>query len=90
MALSSNYYGFVFEQKYILKYIFQYIFLLRYMHMSQRKLEDKNIRKLNKTGGNSITVTLPIEIIRKLGWKAKQKVVAKESGKGILITDWKK
>lgn len=58
--------------------------------MSRRKFEEKHIRKLAKTGGNSISVTLPIEIIRKLGWKAKQKVVAKESKKGILISDWKK
>ena len=58
--------------------------------MSRRKSEEKNIRKLTKTGGNSISITLPIEIVRKLGWKSKQKVIAKESGKGIFITDWKK
>lgn len=55
--------------------------------MSTRKLEDKNIRKLSKTGGNSIYVTLPIEVVRELKWKERQKVVVKKRGNGILITD---
>lgn len=38
--------------------------------MSVRKREDQNIRKLGKTG-QSITVTLPIEMVRELGWKLK-------------------
>jgi len=36
----------------------------------------------------TITVTLPIEIIRKLKWRGGQKVVIKKSGKGIFIKDW--
>ena len=56
-----------------------------------RKLNKQNIRKLGKTGrGATITVTLPISIIRELKWKEKQKVVVKKSGQKIIITDWKK
>jgi len=56
--------------------------------MSRRKLEDKNIRKLGKSGGKSISVTLPIDIIRELGWKSKQKVVVQRRGDTIVIKDW--
>ena len=59
--------------------------------MSRRKIENRNIRKLSKSGGGaSISLTLPIEIVRELKWRDNQKVVAKRRGKGILITDWKK
>ena len=59
--------------------------------MPRRKIQNRNIRKLGKTGrGASVSVTLPIEIIRELKWKAKQKVVVKKRGKGIYIEDWEK
>lgn len=57
--------------------------------MARRKLEDKNIRKLTKIGDKSVGLTLPIEIVRELKWRVKQKVVVKKRGKGIIITDWK-
>jgi antitoxin component of MazEF toxin-antitoxin module len=56
--------------------------------MARRKLEDKNIRKLTKVGKQSIAVTLPIEIIRELKWREKQKVTVKKSGRKIIIEDW--
>jgi len=56
-----------------------------------RPLKEKNIRKLTKTGrGASTSLTLPIEIVEKLGWKEHQKVVVRLSGKKIIIEDWKK
>ena len=56
-----------------------------------RKLKEKNIRKLTKMGaGFSMGLTLPIEIIEKLGWKEHQKVVVHLFGKKIIIEDWKK
>ncbi len=58
--------------------------------MARRKLEDKNIRKLTKVGRQSIAVTLPIEIVRELKWREKQKVTVKKVRGGILIKDWKK
>ncbi|MBU4601110.1 hypothetical protein KKE88_03630 [Patescibacteria group bacterium] len=58
--------------------------------MARRKLENNNIRKLSRIGNKSIGLTLPIEIVRELKWREKQKVVVKKRGKGIIITDWKK
>lgn len=58
--------------------------------MSRRKINERNIRKLIKIGNsNSISLTLPIEEIRELKWRAKQKVVVRRSGKKIIIEDWK-
>jgi bifunctional DNA-binding transcriptional regulator/antitoxin component of YhaV-PrlF toxin-antitoxin module len=58
--------------------------------MARRPIEEQSIRKLNKVGrGRTISVTLPIELIRELGWREKQKVVVKKRGQGLLIEDWK-
>lgn len=58
--------------------------------MSTRKREDENIRNLTKVGKHSIAVTLPIELVRALGWRERQKVVVKKSGKNLVVSDWKK
>ena len=55
-----------------------------------RKLSESNIRKITKVGRWSFSVTLPIEMVRKLKWKEKQKVVIKQKGKTLVIKDWKK
>ena len=56
--------------------------------MSRRKLEDRNIRKLIKST-TSYHITIPIEIIRELGWKKGQKLIVEARGKGISVRDWK-
>lgn len=58
--------------------------------MARKKLEDRNIRKLTKVGRQSIAVTLPIEIVRELKLREKQKVVVKKVRGGVVIKDWKK
>lgn len=58
--------------------------------MHKETITDRNIRKLTKLGGKSIGLTLPIEIVRELGWKEKQKVVVKRVHGGVIIKDWKK
>lgn len=58
--------------------------------MTTRKLEDKNIRKITRVGRSSLCVTLPIEMVKDLGWKEKQKVKLSRVRGGILIKDWKK
>ena len=50
----------------------------------------KHVRKLAKAGKYSYGITLPLAVIRELGWKLRQKVVVAKSGKGIVIKDWKK
>ena len=56
--------------------------------MSRRKLKDRNVRKLTRIGNNSVGLTLPIEIIRELRWREKQKVVVHKRGNKIIISDW--
>lgn len=57
--------------------------------MSRRKLVDKNIRKILKSG-DSYAVTIPIEVMRELKWREKQKVVVKKYGSKVVIKDWKR
>ena len=59
--------------------------------MSRKKLEKRFTRKLTKAGGGrSISITLPIELIRKLKWRRGQKVVVEQKGKHLIIKDWKR
>ena len=58
--------------------------------MARRRLGERSIHKLIKLGNGSIAVTLPIELVRLLKWRAKQKVVVKRRGKRLIIEDWKK
>ncbi|OGI83072.1 hypothetical protein A3I95_01395 [Candidatus Nomurabacteria bacterium RIFCSPLOWO2_02_FULL_44_12] len=43
-----------------------------------------------KVGQSSLAVTLPKDLVRKLGWKEKQKVVIKKIRGGLVIRDWRK
>lgn len=55
--------------------------------MTRRKSHEENIRKIARSG-DSYAITMPIAIMRELGWKEKQKVVVEKRGKGIFIKDW--
>jgi antitoxin component of MazEF toxin-antitoxin module len=57
--------------------------------MTRRKTEENYIRSLTKvSGGTSYAVTLPMEYIRKLKWKSKQKLDVKLYKDRIVIRDW--
>ena len=56
--------------------------------MGRRPLKEKNIRKITKVGGTSLSVTIPVEMIKDLKWREKQKVVLTKRGKTITIKDW--
>ena len=57
--------------------------------MTRRKNEENHIRSLTKiSGGTSYAVTIPMEYIRKLKWKAKQKLEVKYFQDRIIIRDW--
>ena len=59
--------------------------------MARRKLHNRSVRKLTRTGGgHSISVTLPIDEIRNLKWRDRQKVVIERKGDTLVIKDWKK
>lgn len=67
--------------------------------MSNKKSQDKNTRKLTRLGGKhalrsrgeggSLGLTLPVEIVRKLRWKERQKVRVFLQGRSVIIRDWK-
>lgn len=57
--------------------------------MADKKEKDKNIRKLTRVGRGSISVTIPVEMIKELKWKERQKVVLSLHGEKITIQDWK-
>jgi len=59
--------------------------------MGRTKIQNRNIRRLNKTsGGKSYGITLPIEIIRKFKWQCRQKLrlLIDEKKKKVTIQDW--
>jgi len=58
--------------------------------MARRKLVNKNTRNVNKGKSGSYAVTLPMEMVKKLGWQDRQKVVFVLRGKTIVIKDWSK
>ena len=57
--------------------------------MARKKIGDSNIRKLTKLGKKSIGLTLPIEMVRELGWKEKQRVTVKRISGGLVIRDFR-
>jgi len=58
--------------------------------MPRQKIVNRNIRKINKSGNGSYTVTIPMEMVKELGWREKQKVVFEKRGEVLKIKDWKK
>lgn len=58
---------------------------------TRRVLTEKNIRKITRVaGGSSFAITLPIEMVRELGWRERQKVVVSKKGKKLIVEDWEK
>ncbi|PLX21195.1 hypothetical protein C0584_03205 [Candidatus Parcubacteria bacterium] len=53
-----------------------------------RKIINRSIRKIFKSG-NSYALTLPVDLVKELGWRESQKLVVKKKGKDLLISDWK-
>ena len=58
-------------------------------HMARYKRR-KIPRKLTMTGKYTYYVTIPREYIEALGWRKKQKLTLKLSGKKIIVEDWKR
>lgn len=57
--------------------------------MARSKKEEREVRKLTKVGKKTIAVTIPIEIIRELGWREKQRVTVKKIKGGIVVRDYR-
>ncbi|MBI3305766.1 hypothetical protein HYZ82_01375 [Candidatus Nomurabacteria bacterium] len=57
--------------------------------MPNKSFKERNIRKITKNG-TSHSVSIPVEFLKQLGWKERQKVVVKKIRGGVQIKDWKK
>jgi len=55
--------------------------------MGRRKTHEENIRKITRSG-SSYALTIPISVMRELGWQEKQRVVVEKRGKGLAIKDF--
>ncbi|MDP2933019.1 MAG: hypothetical protein Q8N81_02715 [bacterium] len=58
--------------------------------MPTQKYKNRNIRKLTKVGGGSLSVTLPADLVSQLRWKERQKVKVVKIGRKLAISDWRK
>jgi hypothetical protein len=57
--------------------------------MGRRKVGEEKVRSIQKSNG-SYMVSIPIELMRQLGWRERQRVVIRPSGRGKLtIEDYK-
>lgn len=61
--------------------------MIHCVYMARRSLDERNIRKITRTG-SSMYITIPIEFIRDLGWRERQKVTVEKKGKRLIIEDW--
>lgn len=55
--------------------------------MARQKEGKESVRKIQRSRGMYF-VSLPIELVRRLGWQARQKLVVKKFGKGMRVKDW--
>lgn len=53
--------------------------------MGRRKVGEENVRTITKSGGSSYSVTLPIQIMRQLGWREGTQVVVERSGSRVVV-----
>ena len=53
--------------------------------MARRAFDERNIRTLLRFAKRSIAITLPIEVVRDLGWQEHQRVRVRKAGKRIVI-----
>ncbi|MBI4250616.1 hypothetical protein HY622_03430 [Candidatus Uhrbacteria bacterium] len=57
--------------------------------MPRRSTTREHIRNIQQSKG-SYLVSIPIRIIRELGWKQRQKVIVAKRGSRVEIADWPK
>ncbi len=54
--------------------------------MSQRKIEDENLRTIQKSK-RSYYITLPIRAVRRLGWKKGREVRVREEERTLVVEE---
>jgi hypothetical protein len=58
--------------------------------MANRSINERNVRSLMRNKGGTYLLSLPIEFVKNLKWKEKQKLTITVKGKSIVVSDWKK
>lgn len=53
--------------------------------MARPENDQASIRSLSLVGAKSFAVSLPIEIIRQLGWHKSQKLIVRRMGEKVVI-----
>ncbi len=49
----------------------------------------KYIRKVTRVGKRSLSVVIPMDIVKELKIRERQKLFLERKGKNIIISDWK-
>lgn len=57
---------------------------------TKRSLGNTRTHKLTISGGKNYSLVLPIEFVRELGWRERQKLDITLKGDTLIIKDWKK
>ena len=55
--------------------------------MARRAFDQRNIRVLLRFAKRSFAITLPIEIVRDLGWQEHTRVRIRKAGKRIVVEE---
>jgi len=58
--------------------------------MKKQNLSKTKTHKLTRSGNSSYYVTLPIQFVRQLEWRERQKLNITLKGSKLVIEDWKK
>lgn len=56
--------------------------------MGAKRADQRHVRVLTQNNTGTYSVTLPIEAVRALKWQQGQKVVVRQQGKKLILTDW--
>lgn len=56
--------------------------------MGRGEAGEEHVRTLSENGSGAHTVTIPVEMVRNLLWQDGQRLVVKQDGETITITDW--
>lgn len=57
--------------------------------MGTKRAGKQHERVLSQNNSGSYQVTLPVELVRALGWQKGQKIVVKKQVDQLVIEDWK-
>lgn len=58
--------------------------------MANRSADERNVRSLMRNKGGTYLLSLPVEFVKQMKWREKQKLTLTIKGKSIIIQDWKK